>query len=292
MVNVLYGMTAAEVAVAYAAMGVSLAGGGTGNTLAVPSSPGSLTVWDTFTSGTQVTTLRNVADSSNQTTVTPDADGRIGFREVSGTGRTLYLDAGTGSRYPIQPADMGSRLVALLLADLADVAATTPTNGQVLTYSTGSSSWGPGAGGSTGTLDDLTNVTAPTPSNGQILQYASGTTDWRPVTNTLDNLSNVTAPTPADGDGIYWNAGANAWQTGPASGATIAASAVTSGTFDLARVAIGSVIFVDKAKGMFGAAAGNWPATRPTARTDVRVDWCGDTDPGTRAIAGDNWFRE
>lgn len=68
---------------------------------------------------------------------------------------------------------------------------------------------------------------------------------------------------------------------------THTAADLTSGTLALARVAAGATIVVDKAKGGFGAAAGSWPAARPTSRTDVTVWWIGDTEPGSIAVNGD-----
>jgi hypothetical protein len=54
----------------------------------------------------------------------------------------------------------------------------------------------------------------------------------------------------------------------------------------LADLPPGSLIVVDKAKAFYGA-AGVWPSTRPSSRTDLVVLWLGDTDPGVVAIAGD-----
>ena len=62
------------------------------------------------------------------------------------------------------------------------------------------------------------------------------------------------------------------------------ASAITSGTLGVARVAVGSQLIVDKVKN-----GNNWPSARPTARTDVSIEWVGNTDPGSIAIDGDSW---
>jgi hypothetical protein len=62
------------------------------------------------------------------------------------------------------------------------------------------------------------------------------------------------------------------------------AGGITSVT--IADLPPGGMIVVDKAKAFYGA-AGVWPSSRPTSRTDICVLWLGDTDPGTIAIAGD-----
>lgn len=67
---------------------------------------------------------------------------------------------------------------------------------------------------------------------------------------------------------------------------THVAADITSGTFSLALMPAGSTITVDKVKN-----GGSWPS-RPTARTDVRCDWLGNTDPGGAAINGDTWGQE
>lgn len=55
----------------------------------------------------------------------------------------------------------------------------------------------------------------------------------------------------------------------------------------LAQSPVGDVIAVVKAVaqswGTVSHAAGSWPASRPTTRTDVLVVWIGDTDPGAIA---------
>lgn len=67
------------------------------------------------------------------------------------------------------------------------------------------------------------------------------------------------------------------------------AGAITTGLLGIARASAGSVVAVVKALGMFGATAGNWPTARPTTRTDIIIDWQGNTDPGNRALANDRW---
>lgn len=64
------------------------------------------------------------------------------------------------------------------------------------------------------------------------------------------------------------------------------AESITTGQLAVDRLPIGAPLTVDKAKAFYGA-AGSWPTSRPTARTDICIEWLGDTDPGNIAIAGD-----
>lgn len=66
--------------------------------------------------------------------------------------------------------------------------------------------------------------------------------------------------------------------------ANLDTSAVTTGTFDIARLSPGSVLTVDKVKN-----SGSWPGSRPSARTDITYQFSGDTDPAAIAINGDFW---
>jgi hypothetical protein len=67
-----------------------------------------------------------------------------------------------------------------VIDNLADVAVTTPSDGQVLTYDSATSQWvneTPSAG-SAGALDALTDVTIASPQGGQVIKYNSGTSQW------------------------------------------------------------------------------------------------------------------
>ena len=67
------------------------------------------------------------------------------------------------------------------------------------------------------------------------------------------------------------------------------AGEVTTGTFNINRMAPGSTITVDKDKATFGSVAGAWPTVRPTNRVDITCIFKGNTDPGAIAIDGDEW---
>lgn len=59
--------------------------------------------------------------------------------------------------------------------------------------------------------------------------------------------------------------------------------------FSIALLPPGSTIKVIKADDVYGA-AGSWPATRPTSRTDIYVDYEGDTDPASISLQWDSWI--
>lgn len=59
-------------------------------------------------------------------------------------------------------------------------------------------------------------------------------------------------------------------------------------TLSLGLLPPGSRLYVVKSDTVYGA-ANEWPATRPTSRTDVYVTWEGDTDPGSVALDNDHW---
>lgn len=103
----------------------------------------------------------------------------------------------------------------------------------------------------------------------------SGTTDHSVLTNR----------TIADQHSIGSVSGLQAALDGKAASShTHAASAITSGTLDYARIPAGSELVADKVKN-----GGTYPS-RPTSRTDVTVVWIGDTDP-TGALNGDRWIK-
>lgn len=104
------------------------------------------------------------------------------------------------------------------LGELDDVTITTPSNGHVLTYDSGSGEWVNAApsGGGASDLDDLTDVTISTPVDGQVLTYDSGTNQWvnenLPAgVTTLDGLSDVTITSVADGQVLTYDSGTGQW---------------------------------------------------------------------------------
>lgn len=66
----------------------------------------------------------------------------------------------------------------------------------------------------------------------------------------------------------------------------LAGKQTTGSAISLAQLPGGSSIVIDYYKNVYGA-ANAWPASRPTARTDLDVTWRGPTDPGSIMLAGD-----
>ncbi len=110
------------------------------------------------------------------------------------------------------------------LDQLTDVVVETPTDGDILVYSSDLMAW---ENVPQGTLDydleDLDNITITSVSDGQVLTWDSGTSKWvneTPTTGatTLDGLTDVTITTPSNGQVLKYNG--SAWVNGTDSGAT------------------------------------------------------------------------
>lgn len=144
-----------------------------------------------------------------------------------------------------------------------------------------------------GALSGATDVAMSNPTNGQVLTYDGSIAKWEnaPAVGGSGSAASVTYVPEVGGDIASTNVQAAITELDSDKSPvnhTHATSAVTSGEFSIERLSIGSVIVVDKAKAFYGA-AGSWPTTRPTNRTDIVVIWKGDTDPGVIALAGDEW---
>lgn len=68
------------------------------------------------------------------------------------------------------------------------------------------------------TLDDLSNVTVPSPTNGQVLTYSTASSAWiaqdgAAAINSLDDIGDVTITSAASGDFLKWNG--SAWVNDP-----------------------------------------------------------------------------
>jgi len=110
------------------------------------------------------------------------------------------------------------------LDQLTDVVVETPTDGDILVYSSDLMAWEnvPQAGLNYD-LEDLDNITITSVSDGQVLTWDSGTSKWVNETPTtgatnLDGLSDVTISTPSNGQVLKYNG--SAWVNGTDSGAT------------------------------------------------------------------------
>lgn len=99
------------------------------------------------------------------------------------------------------------------LDDLGDVTITTPTNGQVLSYDSGTQEWVNTSVGSS-TIAGLTDVTITSPQNGQVLNYDGVNQVWvngNAGSNALASLSDVTITTPADGEVLTYDSNSQEW---------------------------------------------------------------------------------
>lgn len=110
------------------------------------------------------------------------------------------------------------------LDQLTDVVVETPTDGDILVYSSDLMAWEnvPQAGLNYD-LEDLDNITITSVADGQVLTWDSGTSKWvneTPTTGatTLDGLTDVTISTPSNGQVLKYNG--SAWVNGADSGAT------------------------------------------------------------------------
>lgn len=152
-------------------------------------------------------------------------------------------------------------------------------------------SFNPGGGGG---ISGASDVALSTPQNSQVLTYDSSVAKWKNQ-NSAGGSSAATAITfapDANGDLVATNVQAALVELdvekAPLSHGHNA-SDVNSGTLSIERMPQGATITIDKAKATFGSAAGAWPTSRPSARIDIVFVWKGDTDPGTIALAGDEW---
>ena len=83
------------------------------------------------------------------------------------------------------------------IGDLVDVGVAGATNGQVLTYDSGASTWGPGSIAAPSNIDDLADVdtVSTTPVDDYVLSFKGATSKWEPrVLNNVDAATVTTSP--------------------------------------------------------------------------------------------------
>jgi hypothetical protein len=173
-----YGGDPATFAVAKGTAGQAIQGGGLGTLALLPEAAVTFTVWDSPTGGTQKTDLLN--ESGGAITVVTSsivADTLAAIRPFQGPDGyqdDLWLEGAGGYRYRVAPysetlftrlGTVEGRLDAFVINDATDVSGT-PTNGQVLTFNTGTGQWGPAAAGS-GTVQTVAGVS---PTAGDVPQ--------------------------------------------------------------------------------------------------------------------------
>jgi len=103
--------------------------------------------------------------------------------------------------------DHSSAMTSVILDNISDVEAATPSDDQVLTWDSASSKWTPQTFSATvASLDNVGDVTTPSPSSGDYLKWNG--TAWVNDAISLDELSDTTVPSPSSGDFLKWNGSA------------------------------------------------------------------------------------
>jgi hypothetical protein len=95
--------------------------------------------------------------------------------------------------------------------------------------------------GAASTLNELTDVTITTPANGALLSYDSGSGQWidaPPAATTLDALSDVVITTPANGNLLTYDSGSGQWIDAPPASQSYTSTTITVTTASLAVNAV------------------------------------------------------
>lgn len=131
-------------------------------------------------------------------------------------------------------------------------------------------------------------MTQPLPNQGSQTWYPYGTALDGTVREHATKLLALSplSPAPTVGDVLLWDADTARFQPAVLPAPTVTAGSITSGRLGIDRLPLGGEVTVDYYKTVYGA-ANAWPATRPTALTDIVVTWRGPTDPGGIAVTGD-----
>lgn len=142
-----------------------------------------------------------------------------------------------------------------------------------------------------GNISGAGDIAFSNPQDNQVLTYDSTTQKWRNENSAAGSAASGVSFTPGTSDLSATNVQTAIieldTEKAPFNHGHDAAD-ISTGSLEIDRLPLGSVIVVDKAKAFYGA-AGSWPSSRPTTRTDIVVIWKGDTDPGVIALAGDEW---
>lgn len=111
----------------------------------------------------------------------------------------------------------GSPVGNSVLTNLYDVSAASPSDGDVLTWDSGTSRWvNQAPTGGSSTLAALTDTNLGTPSDGDVLSYDSGTSKWVSSapsggSSTLSGLSDTNIVSPSDGQFVTYDNGTSKW---------------------------------------------------------------------------------
>jgi hypothetical protein len=150
--------------------------------------------------------LRRVIPSGDSIPTTPVSD-HGNMTGLSDDDHTQYL---TEARHDAH--DHSTAMSSVVLDDISDIEAATPSNDQVLTWDSSLSKWTPQTFSATvAGLDNIGDVNAPSPSSGDYLKWNG--TDWVNDAISLDELNDTTVPSPSSGDYLKWNG--TAWVNDP-----------------------------------------------------------------------------
>jgi hypothetical protein len=153
------------------------------------------------------------------------------------------------------------------------------------TYQGGSTFWVANPSGLVAVLNDLTNV-AGTPTNGQVLTYNTSTSKWGPVTPSAGALSvltdvNVTEGSPIDGQYLMWNNGTSKW-------VAHAVPTYPTALTGLTDVNVTESSGIDTYLLSWHNSTGKWVAIAPTALTSLAsLAGVGDVTYGSGPTIGD-----
>lgn len=125
---------------------------------------------------------------------------------LSDDDHTQYLTEARHDAY-----DHSAAMSSVILNDISDVSAATPSSSQVLTYN-GSSWVASTATASVASLDEVGDVDAPSPSSGDYLQWDG--TEWVNNVITVDDLNDVSISGAYPSSGEYLKWGGTFWTNG------------------------------------------------------------------------------
>jgi hypothetical protein len=150
---------------------------------------------------TEVIDLRRVISSGSGIPSVPVSD----HGNMTGLGDDDHTQYLTDARH--NALDHSTAMSSVILDDISDIQAATPSDDQVLTWDSTLSKWTPQTFSATvASLDNVGDVNAPSPSSGDYLKWNGSA--WVNDAISLDELSDTTVPSPSSGDYLKWNGSA------------------------------------------------------------------------------------
>ena len=174
--------------------------GSSTNTILMTSSDGSITI-DATTVGS-TTTFDVIVDS---TWFVTNFNNNFATKTIDDLSGVVLTSPTTGQSFVYNGTNWVNGTAQLSLLGLTDVA-TTPTNGQVV-Y------WNSGTGKfqfktiATPAISNLSDVSLTSIQNGQILKYVSGSSNWQNTYNDFSTLRDVNVSGIANNQSVKWDSG-------------------------------------------------------------------------------------